>query len=250
MPLKYCTDCKTEKDSSLFSSAGQGGRLRPQCKPCTKVREKARFEARRLADGEMPATRCCSKCGEEKPLTSEFFKPGIQFKHGHTTECKKCLHARSRDWSRTDAGKALRARLAPRYKERVAQYAKAYQKANRERINSYLHSLRLRNIEQRRAVDAAWARNNKDKRAAYRHARRAAGKFDYSVVHDLKRLQSGKCAVCRGLLTRFVEVDHIFPIALGGTNERTNLQLLCRPCHRSKGAKHPVDFMQSRGLLL
>jgi len=52
------------------------------------------------------------------------------------------------------------------------------------------------------------------------------------------------------LLTKFIEVDHIYPIALGGTNEGSNLQLLCRFCNRSKGAKHPVDYMQKRGFLL
>lgn len=40
------------------------------------------------------------------------------------------------------------------------------------------------------------------------------------------------------------------PLARGGTNQRTNLQLLCPPCNLSKSAKDPIDFMQSRGFLL
>lgn len=35
------------------------------------------------------------------------------------------------------------------------------------------------------------------------------------------------------------ELDHIFPIALGGTNRMVNLQTLCVPCNRAKGAKLP-----------
>ena len=42
----------------------------------------------------------------------------------------------------------------------------------------------------------------------------------------------------------------IKPLARGGTNQRTNLQLLCPPCNLSKSAKDPIDFMQSRGFLL
>lgn len=45
-------------------------------------------------------------------------------------------------------------------------------------------------------------------------------------------------------------MDHIMPLALGGTNTDDNIQLLCPTCNRSKHAKHPVDFMQQRGFLL
>jgi 5-methylcytosine-specific restriction enzyme A len=33
-----------------------------------------------------------------------------------------------------------------------------------------------------------------------------------------------------------LEVDHIFPVARGGTNDIGNLQALCRECNRAKGA--------------
>ena len=32
-----------------------------------------------------------------------------------------------------------------------------------------------------------------------------------------------------------LEIDHIVPEFLGGTEDPGNLQLLCRPCNRSKG---------------
>jgi 5-methylcytosine-specific restriction endonuclease McrA len=40
------------------------------------------------------------------------------------------------------------------------------------------------------------------------------------------------------------------PLKAGGTNDILNIQLLCKPCNLSKGAKHPIDFMQQRGFLL
>ena len=40
------------------------------------------------------------------------------------------------------------------------------------------------------------------------------------------------------------------PLALGGKHEDENLQLLCATCNLSKGAKHPIAFMQSKGRLL
>lgn len=33
------------------------------------------------------------------------------------------------------------------------------------------------------------------------------------------------------------EVDHILPLAQGGTNELTNLRSLCKPCHSRKTAR-------------
>ena len=38
--------------------------------------------------------------------------------------------------------------------------------------------------------------------------------------------------------------------ALGGLNADSNMQLLRAECNLQKSAKHPVDFMQSRGFLL
>ena len=64
------------------------------------------------------------------------------------------------------------------------------------------------------------------------------------------RLQRGKCACCRVSIADGYHVDHIQPLALGGSNDKTNLQLLCPTCNTKKSAKHPIDFMQSRGLLL
>ena len=42
------------------------------------------------------------------------------------------------------------------------------------------------------------------------------------------------CAGCDDLLPPNYEVDHIIPLALGGTNGLRNLQALCVPCHAQK----------------
>ena len=45
-------------------------------------------------------------------------------------------------------------------------------------------------------------------------------------------------------------LDHINPLALGGSKTDEKIQLLRATCNLQKNAKHPVDFMQSRGFLL
>jgi 5-methylcytosine-specific restriction protein A len=44
------------------------------------------------------------------------------------------------------------------------------------------------------------------------------------------------CRVCKsnGHLTPGTQVDHILAKALGGLDDRTNLQSICGPCHADK----------------
>jgi 5-methylcytosine-specific restriction endonuclease McrA len=52
----------------------------------------------------------------------------------------------------------------------------------------------------------------------------------------LRRRQRHTCQWCGTTAARAVlEIDHIHPVSKGGTNEFSNLQLLCRRCNRRKG---------------
>lgn len=48
-------------------------------------------------------------------------------------------------------------------------------------------------------------------------------------------LAAGKCAHCDSTVR--LEVDHIKPVVMGGTNARKNLQCLCEFCNCSKGGR-------------
>ena len=58
--------------------------------------------------------------------------------------------------------------------------------------------------------------------------------------------QQYKCAGCGCLLPPTHQIDHIVPLALGGTNGLTNLQALCVRCHvrKTRGQRH--DMLSSR----
>ena len=51
----------------------------------------------------------------------------------------------------------------------------------------------------------------------------------------------GKCAICKEKLKQKFEVDHIKPLASGGTNNIKNLQLLCKSCHKEKTLREKED---------
>ncbi len=46
--------------------------------------------------------------------------------------------------------------------------------------------------------------------------------------------RDGACMECGAVDN--LEVDHIYPVALGGSDDLDNLQALCAPCNRRKGA--------------
>jgi hypothetical protein len=49
--------------------------------------------------------------------------------------------------------------------------------------------------------------------------------------------QAYRCAACAALLSPDWHLDHIVPLADGGTNERPNLQAMCVACHADKTAR-------------
>lgn len=52
------------------------------------------------------------------------------------------------------------------------------------------------------------------------------------------------CVDCaaRGITTAATDVDHIVPLAHGGTHARSNLQSLCKPCHSRKTVQQSLGW--------
>lgn len=133
-------------------------------------------------------------------------------------------------------------------------YNAKYYAANSEKIKAATATRYALNPEKANAAVAAWKRNNPGKRRIWEHNReakiRSGGKLSNGLIGKLFDLQKGMCACCGKKLGDDYHLDHRMPLALGGTNTDGNMQLLTATCNMSKGAKHPVDFMQSRGFLL
>lgn len=98
------------------------------------------------------------------------------------------------------------------------------------------------------ALQKAWREKNPEKRRSNKRARKAAKRI--TLVRELTKLQRGRCAYCRVRLGDQFHVDHVTPLKRGGPDHRANLQLACVGCNQSKGARDPVEFAQSKGLLL
>lgn len=185
---------------------------------------------------------------------------GKSCKHGHfpcvryaiTGKCVTCAKSES---TRYKMQRATHARINSAV---AVARVKAWRIANPEknkllrakRREKHRERLRLENIEYRKthSTDPMVRRV----REARRRTRKMSGGGSYTKedVATLLRQQKGRCAYCRKDISKQFAVDHIMPIRLGGSSDRSNLQLVCRSCNSSKGGKHPADFARFRGLLL
>lgn len=77
-----------------------------------------------------------------------------------------------------------------------------------------------------------------------------AGDYPKEYPSILYLLQKGKCINCKKDLKGKYHIDHIHPVARGGTNHYWNLQLLCPSCNCRKHAKDPYDWANENGRLL
>jgi 5-methylcytosine-specific restriction endonuclease McrA len=60
-----------------------------------------------------------------------------------------------------------------------------------------------------------------------------------SLRFEILKRDNYRCQMC-GVTAKdgaTLEIDHIYPVSKGGTNELDNLQVLCRECNAGKGAQ-------------
>jgi 5-methylcytosine-specific restriction endonuclease McrA len=201
------------------------------------------------------------KCGDCKPCKAAWYAVNKEKALARNAvwhaENRELANARSSAWHAANREKSLASKLAwysaNREKELAARsdrYA-----ANREKAKAKSLAWTAANPERHAKNRAAWNAANPEKRRIHKQNRLSqkranGGKLSSDLSAKLFKLQRGKCACCGLPLGDNYHLDHIMPIALGGANEDSNIQLLRQRCNNQKHAKHPVDFMQSRGFLL
>ena len=58
------------------------------------------------------------------------------------------------------------------------------------------------------------------------------------VVGEERRFPRGGYGYYTAIEGVYLSIDHIHPKSKGGTNERSNLRILCTPCNTKKGVKN------------
>jgi 5-methylcytosine-specific restriction endonuclease McrA len=139
-------------------------------------------------------------------------------------------------------------------KQKIREKQKEWESNNRDHVNSKCREWRKNNPEKAFLIAKRYRQANPEAKALIAHNRRTLIKGDKpttDIVRKLYQSQNGKCVCCGADLKKHgFHLDHIVPLSKGGRHIDSNLQLLTPTCNRSKSDKDPIDFMQSRGLLI
>jgi len=75
------------------------------------------------------------------------------------------------------------------------------------------------------------------------YRRRTSDHVPGSVEYEVKKRAGGRCELCGASHTEAqLDVDHIIPRNNGGSNDISNLQVLCRTCNAQKRDQDDTDF--------
>lgn len=221
------------------------------------------------------STKRCNKCDAEKPLSDFYFRENGK-PRGNCIACDKAQKAMHRAANRErlrikeaerranepDKVKAEKRAYYAANREEICRRRREHYKANRElRIRQNRESV-LRNSESvaaRRkahyeanreryaAWSKAWWKRNPDKARIYYTRRKARknGAGGYHTAEDVRNkyaAQNGRCYWCMEELDKSFHVDHIVPLAKGGSDNEANICCACPRCNLSKGDKMPWEF--------
>lgn len=181
-----------------------------------------------------------------KAIGDRHYDTGKPCKNGHlakrytsTGKCVICDAAKRKRW--LDIRPGLEAKWA---RERRAKDPTSHRESsrkwaanNKDIVRAMLKRWKAANPERVKALAIAGTNTRRARKIAN------GGSFTAADIEALFDRQAGKCADCGS--TDRLEIDHRLPILLGGSSDPSNLQLLCLPCNRSKGSKHPDEWYRA-----
>lgn len=214
-PTRACAQCGLVKPEN-----GTGSRP-TRCRDCFNAWRRIKRAKARLAP---PPNRCglyplgekvCAHCGEAKRPWE--FPRDARLPHGLCALCKPCVWEKNR----ASYAKHREKRLATGAVRRTPQV-----------------------LEVARAASAQWRLDNPEHAAFLRQRTKArrrtregvAPRVRFTHVQLAARVAyfGGKCWMCGA---RYEHMDHVKPIAAGGSDMLSNLRPACAPCNFAKNGK-------------
>ena len=247
-PPKICTKCKQSKPSTteFFSrkKSAPGG-LREQCKDCQRAYTRIYYAANKKRINQ--ATREWTERNRERKKRTD--RNWYLANKGRRKETVRAWLTTNRERDRERRRLYRGANL-----EKRKEYEQTWYIANSGRLKEHRRQYRAINKEKIDNQQRNWRLANPDKMRA-KHMRRRALRENAEGSHgadDIKRqydAQKGRCYYCRKKVGEKYHVDHVIPLARGGSNDPSNLVIACPSCNTSKQDKPPHEWPQGNHLL-
>ena len=198
----------------------------------------------------------CTKCGENKPNTNEYFAYSNKSKGTLQARCKLCdkkyrennkdkikeyhknYYENNKDkikesWKNyRENNKDKRKESWKNYYENNKDKIKKYREKNKDKRKGYMKEYnkkyRENNKDKLKEYIKEYCENNKDKRKGYTHKRRAlklgnGGSYTQLQWLDTLEYFDYKCAYTGECIKHGCHVEHIVPVSKGGTSYIWNL---------------------------
>lgn len=201
--------------------------------------------------------KCCTKCGNEYPATTEHFyrkQGGRLYAH-----CKICHMAmtvpNARQWqiNNPERSREIARQWAQRNPDILQENSRKWQSANREKTREMSRHRRKYNPEAVRNASRRWAINHRDASRIQAQKTRARKRLLPSTF-TAKQWQmcleyfNCTCAYC-GAQQDFwhvLEQEHVIPVTAGGGYIAENIIPACKSCNTSKNNASAADWLASR----
>lgn len=154
-----------------------------------------------------------------------------------------------------------------RHPDKLAAKNKAYYRANIDRLKAKDAEYRAANAEARRASFAAWQEANPDWKAQWRsqnahrereysrrrRSRIRGGEVEAFTEREIFERDGWRCYICGvetsdqvpALSPERAEIEHVVPIARGGSHTRANVRCACHRCNALKGSHRTPDDVRA-----
>lgn len=253
--VKLCTTCRKEKPLAAFSwekkPRGKEG-YRANCRECRKIQTRTRY----WSDPEKHRQAARDAVARDPERTKEIQR-NYYLRHPDRMKARRIAgKLRNPDYSRE---------YYLRNKDRAAMVGAAWRnrvKSDPARLaahRSQSHDYYTKNKDRLRGIRREWARNNPDyiwRKCAERRARKkqTAGieKIDRNAIIQRDR---ATCYLCGDILdtattfphVKYITLDHVIPLARGGTHTTDNLHVACHSCNSRKGDNLLSELTWYRG---
>jgi 5-methylcytosine-specific restriction endonuclease McrA len=239
VPQKQCTRCYEIKPSDQFP------KNHTFCKACKAIYMAEWRDRKRVEHAIRVESKECSKCKQWKSASQ--FSPAKTAKDGLRSDCKACQaeaqlaryytdHETSKEkqriWHNEHYDKEARRERQkleyPEKREHIRAYNKQYNQERSHVRKAYRERTRERNRPLKRVL-------NRRRRA---NQRNAPGTFTFTQWQAMCEWFGNVCLCCG---KAEITIDHVVPIIKGGSNDISNLQILCMSCNASKKDK-TIDY--------